>query len=32
MTFDANDFSQMTLPRRTCITNTNRVAHPITGA
>lgn len=27
MTFDANDFSQMTQLRRTCITNANGVAH-----
>ncbi|KAF2323937.1 hypothetical protein GH714_004152 [Hevea brasiliensis] len=32
MTFDANDFSKVTQPRRTTIANPNGVTYPVTGA
>ncbi|XP_074573366.1 uncharacterized protein LOC141829748 [Curcuma longa] len=32
MTFDSSDFSKITPPRRTYVTNANGVAHPVTGA
>ena len=32
MTFDPNDFSNTTPPRRTCIANANGVTYPVTGA
>ena len=32
MTFDPNDFSYMTQPRRTCISNANGITYPIIGA
>lgn len=32
MTFDPNDFSNTTLPRRTCIANANGGTYPVTGA
>ena len=32
MTFDPNDFSNMTPPRRTCIANANQVTYPVTWA
>ena len=32
MTFDPSDFSHSTPPRRTCISNANGVAYPVTGA
>uniref|UniRef100_A0A2N9FXX4 Integrase catalytic domain-containing protein n=1 Tax=Fagus sylvatica TaxID=28930 RepID=A0A2N9FXX4_FAGSY len=32
MTFDPNDFSNTTQPRRTCIANANGATYPVTGA
>ena len=32
MTFDPNDFSNTTPPRRTCIANANEASYPVTGA
>ncbi|KAL6311416.1 hypothetical protein AAG906_035499 [Vitis piasezkii] len=32
MTFDSNDFSNVTQPRRSCVTNANGVTYPVTGA
>lgn len=32
MTFDQDDFSTTTTPRRTCITTANGAEHPVTGA
>ena len=32
MTFDLNDFSNVTQPRRSCVTNANGVTYLVTGA
>ena len=32
MTFDPNDFSHMTQPRKTCIANANGITYSVTGA